>query len=358
MEMFQPSDTSLRSARVLVVDDVAFSIDLAVLMLRSAGIEHIVTTTDPAHGLALCHDDPPDLILLDYNMPGMDGPSFIERMRAILGKDAPPVLMITAEASESSRRRALETGAIDYVTKPFTAWELTIRARNLLQLNMLHRAERDHGRLLERMVQEQGHELERARGEIINRLCSAGEFRDQDTGQHVLRIGRLAGALAGLAGMDATFCSMITHAAPLHDIGKIGIPDRVLLKQGPLDADEWDLMRGHCALGARILSGSGLPLLDMAAEIALHHHEHWDGSGYPGGVAGETIPFAARIVAVCDVFDALLSRRPYKQPWSVDKALAHLGSIAGSHLDPHLTHLFLDHADEMQAIRETLQDAA
>lgn len=358
MEMFQPSETSLRTARVLVVDDIEFSIDLAVLMLRSAGIEHIITTTDPAHGLALCHDDPPDLILLDYNMPGMDGPAFIERMRAILGKDAPPVLMITAENSEASRRRALETGAIDYVIKPFTAWELTMRARNLLQLNMLHRAERDHSRLLERMVQEQGHELERARIEIINRLCSAGEFRDQDTGQHVLRIGRLAGALARLTGMDAAYCSMLTHAAPLHDIGKIGIPDRVLLKQGPLDPDEWDLMRSHCALGARILSGSNLPLLDMAAEVALYHHERWDGSGYPGGLSGENIPLTARIVAVCDVFDALLSHRPYKQPWTLDKALAHLASIAGSHLDPYLTRLFLDHADEMQAIRESLRDAA
>lgn len=356
MEMIHSGDAWVRRAKVLVVDDLQFSVDVISAMLKGNGLSQITGTVDPLQGLALCHDDPPDLVLLDYNMPVMDGPTFIERMRAMLGNEAPPVLMITADNSEACRRRALETGAIDYVLKPFTAWELNVRARNLLQLHMLHRAQRDHARVLERLVEERTAELERARTEIIHRLCSAGEFRDEDTGKHIVRIGQLAGTLAELSGQSPDFCSTITHAAPLHDIGKIGVPDRVLLKPGKLDADEWVVMRNHCTMGAQILAGSGLPLLDMASEIALTHHEKWDGSGYPHGLAGEGIPLSGRIVAVCDVFDALLSSRPYKHPWPVPDVLEFLHGAAGQHLDPDLTKLFLANIDQMLEIRHNLRD--
>ncbi len=358
--MHRTADTSeeptLASARVLVIDDMPVNVDLVVCMLRRAGLAHVVSTTDPQKGLEICKLAPPDLILLDYCMPGLEGPDFINAMMRSLGAAAPPVLMITAHNTEAMRRRALEMGAIDYVTKPFTEWELLTRARNLLRLNVLHRQQRSLARLLEQQVRERTAELERTRAEIIHRLCNAGEFRDEDTGRHVARIGRLSARLADLAGLDRAYIENLAAAAPLHDIGKIGIPDRVLLKPDRLDADEWAVMRTHCALGAQILTGSGMSLLDLASEIALSHHEKWDGTGYPHGLAGDSIPLSGRLVAVCDVFDALMSHRPYKEPWPPDRALSYVADNAGRHLDPHLAGLFLDNRAEMLAIRTEMAD--
>ncbi|WP_445376563.1 HD-GYP domain-containing protein [Niveispirillum fermenti] len=351
-----PDEISLSSARLLVIDDMQVSVDLLICILRRAGLAHISATTDPLEGLNLCLVSPPDLVLLDYCMPGLDGPAFIEAMNQALGDDAPPVLIITAHDAGNMRRRALETGAIDYVTKPFTDWEILTRARNLLRLNMLYRSQRSLSRFLEEQVRARTAELEHTRAEIIHRLCNAGEFRDEDTGRHVARIGQLSARLAALAGLDDGFVQRLGAAAPLHDIGKIGIPDRVLLKPGKLDPAEWNVMRSHCALGAQILAGSGLPLLDLASEIALSHHEKWDGGGYPRGLSGTDIPLSGRIVAVCDVFDALLSHRPYKQPWSMDRALAYIGEVAGSHLDPDIAQLFLDNREEMIGIRLDMAD--
>lgn len=344
------------SARILVIDDMQVSVDLMVCTLRRAGLAHISATTDPLAGLDLCRVSPPDLILLDYCMPTLDGPGFIRALNTILGAETPPILIITAHSGEDNRRRALEVGAIDYVTKPFTEWELLTRARNLLRLNLLHRQQRALSRQLEQQVRERTAELERTRAEIIYRLCNAGEFRDEDTGKHVARIGRLSSRLAELAGAGRDFADRLATAAPLHDIGKIGIPDRVLLKPGKLDADEWVIMRTHCMLGAQILAGSDLPLLDLASEIALTHHEKWDGTGYPHGRTGADIPLSGRLVAVCDVFDALLSHRPYKDPWPLDKALSYIADLAGNHLDPDITALFLDNRQEMVAIRVEMAD--
>jgi len=353
---FLTGDIALRSARILVIDDMQVSVDYLVCTLRRAGLAHISATTDPHEGLALCRIAPPDLILLDYCMPGLDGPDFMAELTAILGEEVPPILIITAHDVAENRRRALEMGAIDYVLKPFTDWELLIRARNLLRLHMMHRGQRAQSRRLEQLVSERTAELERTRSEIIHRLCNAGEFRDEDTGRHVARIGRLSSRLAELAGADREFVKRLAAAAPLHDIGKIGIPDRVLLKPGKLDPDEWAIMKTHCALGAQILADSGMPLLDLASEIALSHHEKWDGTGYPNGLSGDRIPLSGRLVAVCDVFDALLSHRPYKEPWPMDKALVYIAGVAGSHLDPDLTRLFLDNKAEMVAIRVEMAD--
>lgn len=349
-------ETNLKSARILVIDDMQVSVDYLVCTLRRAGLAHISATTDPHEGLKLCRIAPPDLILLDYCMPGLDGPGFMAELTATLGEEVPPILIITAHDVAENRRRALEMGAIDYVLKPFTDWELLIRARNLLRLHMMHRGQRAQARRLEQLVSERTAELERTRSEIIHRLCNAGEFRDEDTGRHVARIGRLSSRLAELAGADPDFVSRLAAAAPLHDIGKIGIPDRVLLKPGKLDPDEWAIMKTHCALGAQILADSGMPLLDLASEIALSHHEKWDGTGYPNGLSGDRIPLSGRLVAVCDVFDALLSHRPYKEPWPMDKALAYIADVAGSHLEPDLAALFLDNKAEMMAIRVEMAD--
>lgn len=349
-------DTSLKTARILVIDDMQISVDYLVCTLRRAGLAHISATTDPRVGLELCRQAPPDLILLDYCMPGLDGPGFMAELAAVLGAETPPILIITAHDIAANRRRALELGAIDYVIKPFTDWELLIRARNLLRLHVLHRGQRALSRQLEKLVSERTAELERTRAEIIHRLCNAGEFRDEDTGRHVARIGRLSARLAELAGAEREFVGQLSDAAPLHDIGKIGIPDRVLLKPGKLDPDEWAIMKTHCTLGAQILADSGLPLLNLASEIALSHHEKWDGTGYPNGLSRDAIPLSGRLVAVCDVFDALLSHRPYKEPWPMDKALSYIAEVSGSHLDPDLATLFLDNRAEMVAIRVEMAD--
>lgn len=352
----QIADASLKSARVLVIDDMQISVDFLVCTLRRAGLAHISATTDPHEGLDLCRLAPPDLILLDYCMPGLDGPGFMAEIVDMLGAETPPILIITAHDIAANRRKALEMGAIDYVLKPFTEWELLIRARNLLRLHMLYRGQKAQARRLEQLVRERTAELERTRAEIIHRLCNAGEFRDEDTGRHVARIGRLSSRLAELAGEKPEFVEQLAAAAPLHDIGKIGIPDRVLLKPGKLDPDEWSIMKSHCLLGSQILADSGLPLLNLASEVALTHHEKWDGSGYPHGLSGTDIPVSGRLVAVCDVFDALLSHRPYKTPWPMEKALAYIGDVAGSHLDPDLVNLFLENKQEMVAIRVEMAD--
>lgn len=349
-------EDALLSARILVVDDMPANVELLVGMLEMAGFSAVQSTTDPYEGLALASTTDPDLILLDYRMPGLDGPAFIDRLRQMRGHLAAPVLVVTAQNDDGSRRKALEAGARDYVTKPYAFWELIARCRNLLELQLLTRTQRQHAEVLEREVRERTEELERTRTEIIRRLCTAGEFRDDDTGQHVTRIGRLAMELAGLAGLDGKMVRKIGAAAPLHDIGKIGIPDRVLLKPGRLDAEEWVVMQTHANIGAQILGGSGLRLLELASEIAITHHEKWDGSGYPTGLKGEDIPISGRIVAVCDVFDALLSPRPYKKPWPLDKVVAYMQEIAGIHLDPTLTALFLENLDRMLRIRAELAD--
>lgn len=345
-----------RLAHILVVDDMPANVELLEGMLDMAGFENVSSTIDPFEGLAIAERNLPDLVLLDYRMPGLDGPSFIGRLKAILGAETPPVLMVTAQNDEASRRRALDAGARDYVTKPYAFWELEARSRNLLELHLLNKAQRRQTEVLERLVRERTAELERTRAEIITRLCSAGEFRDEDTGQHVTRIGRMSGVMAELAGLPAPLCAKIAAAAPLHDIGKIGIPDRVLLKPGRLDEAEWAIMKTHSRIGEQLLAGSGLALLDLASEIAGTHHEKWDGSGYPQGLTGESIPISGRIVAICDVFDALLSTRPYKQPWKLEDVLSYLEQIAGSHLDPGLTRLFVDNVDRMLAIRAELMD--
>ncbi|WP_292910526.1 HD domain-containing phosphohydrolase [Niveispirillum sp.] len=345
-----------RHAHILVVDDLPANVELLLGMLELAGFENVSSTTDPFEGLAMAERQLPDLVLLDYRMPGLDGPGFIGRLRSLLDADMPPVLVVTAQNDDASRRRALEAGARDYVTKPYAFWELEARSRNLLELHLLNKAQRQQTELLERLVKQRTAELERTRAEIITRLCSAGEFRDEDTGQHVTRIGRMAGLLASLAKLPPPLSAKIASAAPLHDIGKIGIPDRVLLKPGKLDEDEWAIMKGHARIGQQLLAGSGLPLLDLASEIAGTHHERWDGSGYPNGLAGTDIPVSGRIVAICDVFDALLSPRPYKRAWAVDDVVTYMREIAGAHLDPDLTRLFIDNLDRMLAIRAELAD--
>src|SRR5205085_1204241 len=252
----------------------------------------------------------------------------------------PPVIVLSADITHDSKRLALEAGAIDFVSKPFVRGEVLLRVRNLLhtrQLQLQLARRRDE---LEDMVRERTEDLEAARREVLDRLARAAEHRDDDTHEHAMRIGSISEALARELHLDLTTVEDIRRAAPLHDIGKIAVPDRILSKPGKLDTAELREMRRHPDIGAMILSGGRASVLRMAEEIARTHHERWDGNGYPFGLSGDQIPLAGRVVAVADVFDALTHRRPYKDPWPVDRSAEEIRAQRGRHFDPDVVDAF------------------
>jgi putative two-component system response regulator len=250
-----------------------------------------------------------------------------------------PVLVLTGDWSQQARRRALSKGAKDFVTKPFEVDEVLLRIRNLLETKYLHREIATENVLLEQRVKERTAELEGAHLDTLERLAVAAEFRDDDTGKHTERVAAISAVLGRAAGLDAEDVELLRRAAPLHDLGKIGIPDAILRKPGALTPDEWEIMKTHTTAGARILGGGKSRIIRKAEEIALSHHERWDGTGYPQARSGEAIPMAARVVAVADVFDALTSDRVYRKAWAADDVLAHIQSHTGTHFDPALVAL-------------------
>ncbi len=345
---------SLRQARVLVVDDQPPNVLLLRKMLQAAGYANVEGTTDPTEVRDKHQAWPYDVILLDIRMPKLDGFGVMRQLQELQQDgDYVAILVLTAQTDEETRLRALEAGATDFVTKPFNRVEVLHRMRNMLEVRLMHTRTREQNEVLEAAVRERTLELNETRLEIIRRLGRAAEFRDNETGLHIIRMSSFSQCLAVRAGLGEKRAELILNASPMHDIGKLGIPDRILLKEGPLDAGEWEIMKTHAAMGADILSGHNSGLLQMAAQIALCHHEKWDGSGYPNGLSGEQIPVEARIVAVAvaDVFDALTSDRPYKKAWSVEDALAELQRGAGSHFAPDLVEHFLQIVPEIRAIR-------
>lgn len=333
----------IESARILIVDDEPANVRLIERILRGDGFHHLVSTTDATEVLTLFAREKPDLILLDLWMPEKDGFQVLEDLMPWIPQDTYlPILVLTGDTSADVKSRALAGGAKDFLTKPFSPGEVLLRIRNLLETRMLHLRLEVHNHLLEEMVRERTRDLHQARFEILERLARAAEYRDDQTGEHTRRVGRMAGDLAERIGAPAEHVELIRRAAPLHDVGKIGIPDGVLLKPGRLSSRELELMRQHCLIGANLLSGSGVPLLDVAATIALTHHERWDGTGYPEGLKGEDIPLAGRVVAVVDVFDALVHERPYKAAFTVEEAVAELENGAGTHFDPSVVQAFLE----------------
>jgi putative two-component system response regulator len=351
------SEQTLRAARLMVVDDVPENLEMLTEALEMDGYFNIVATTNPVQALDLITAQPYDLVLLDMRMPQMDGHEFIRRARQIYTTDQLPILVLTAQTDDETRRGALAAGVRDFVTKPFVLWELLHRVRNAIQLQLQHNGVRALNEALETRVRQRTFELESTRKEVIRRLASAGEFRDNETGQHVVRMSHFAHHLCLAAGLSTAEAEMIRDAAPLHDIGKIGIPDAILLKRGSLEPAEWEIMKCHAAIGGEILARSGFALLEMARVIALTHHEKWDGTGYPNGLRGEAIPLAGRIVAIADVFDALTSSRPYKPIWDVERAAAFIRDAAGSHVDPALARLFQRELPALIAIRDRFRDA-
>ncbi len=331
----------LQAARILVVDDNEANSELISEILLDAGYRHVTTSCDAQDVPRLCRLAPgPDLLILDLHMPGMSGFEIMAELRDVL-LEAPylPVLVITADVTLTTRHQALTLGAHDFLTKPVDATEVLLRARNLLRAHLLQRD-------LNALVAARTQEVELARFETLERLALAAEYRDDDTNLHTQRVGHTAGAIAAAIGLEPAFVELLELAAPLHDVGKIGIPDSILLKPGPLSAEQAAIMRTHVSIGACILSGSSSPVLIAAEEIARFHHERWDGRGYLDGLAGERIPLGARITAVADVFDALTHDRPYKHAWSVERAAAEIVDGSGSAFDPVVVDAFcsLDHA--------------
>lgn len=345
-------DLNIKSASILVVDDEPVNVRLLERILAAEGYSAIVSTNDPREVAQLYDEHRNDLILLDINMPHMDGFEVIELLRARHGQALAPILMLTAQTAQEFRVKALQSGARDYVTKPFDRHELAMRVRNLLEMRVAHKTLLDHNTLLEERILERTRQLHHTRLEVVRRLGRAAEYRDNETGMHILRMSKISALLGRGIGLDDHQCELLLHASPMHDIGKIGIPDHILLKPGKLDPDEWEIMKSHAQIGADILAGDDSEMMIMARDIALTHHEKWDGSGYPSGFSGEQIPLAGRIVAVADVFDALTSVRPYKHAWPVEEAVEFLRRESGRHFQPLLIDCFMENLAEILAIKE------
>ena len=331
---------SFKHARIMIVDDEPGNVSLLKRLLERAGFHKLDSTNDPREAVALYVETRPDLILLDLHMPHLDGLAVMDRLNEIVEASYMPILMLTGDISPEARRDALSRGAKDFVNKPFNADEVLLRIRTLLETRFLYLQIQSQNQMLEAKVRERTRELEAAQIEIIERLARAAEFRDDNTGQHTERVGQMAALLARELGLADSEVSLIRRAAPLHDVGKIGIPDSILLKLGKLTPAEFELVKTHTTIGARILSGSRFALLRMAEEIAFSHHEQWDGRGY-AGLAGDQIPLAGRIVTVADVFDALTQKRPYKAAWPVEEAVAEIERQRGRQFDPNVVDAFL-----------------
>ena len=331
---------TFKHARILIVDDEEPNIALLRRLLERAGFTHLESTADSREVADQYVRFQPDLILLDLHMPHMDGFEVLDELNQIAEESYLPVLMLTGDLSQEAKREALSRGAKDFISKPFHTDEVLLRINTLLETRFLYLQIQSQNHVLEAKVHARTRELEAAQFEIIERLARAAEYRDDNTGQHTERVGQMSALVAKQIGLPDTKVSLIRRAAPLHDVGKLGIPDAILLKLGKLTPDEFALVKTHTTIGARILSGSRFPILRLAEEIAFNHHERWDGEGYVG-IAGDAIPLAGRIVAVADVFDALTQKRPYKAAWPVGDAVAEIERQRGRQFDPALADAFL-----------------
>ena len=351
----------------MVVDDVPLNIKLACAHLQTVGYQHFITETDSTKALSVLYQDPPDLLLLDIMMPQVSGLDILQAIRADPRLLHLPVLVLTAATDREMKLQALELGATDFLTKPIDVQDLIPRVHNAL----LMKSYRDD---LEHKVQQRTQELLHAQQEVVHCLARAAEYRDNETGQHVIRVSRYVEIIARELGLPANTVALMKQAATLHDMGKVGISDSVLLKPGKLTDEEFGEMKKHCEYGAdicshsidgsvnmpkehqsigiRLLENCTSPLLKMATSIAATHHEKWDGSGYPNGLSGEQIPMEGRITAVADVFDALSSKRPYKEAFPIEKCIAILKEGRSQHFEPQLVDLFLSCLDEVIEIRD------
>ena len=365
--------------RILFIDDEPHILDSLKRLLRDQrDLWDMEFVQSPLAAWDELQNIPYDVVVSDVRMPHLTGIQLLERLQEIESTRGILVIILTGEADRGLKRKALELGAADLLNKPVAREDLVARLRSALRLKSYQDELKGHNDQLERVVQERTQELVASRVDIIWRLGKAAEFRDQETGNHVVRVGCYSRTIAHAMGLDNEFVDNVFLGAPLHDLGKIGIPDSILLKPGKLSDHEWRIMQQHCAIGAEILGDDGKikrifghfgglqthptspevenPVLRMATSIALTHHEKWDGSGYPQGLAGQAIPLESRIVAVADVFDAVISNRPYRIARPEDEALTIIESTVGSHFDPRVHEAFLRALPEIRTIRARFND--
>ncbi len=346
--------------KILVVDDEERNRRLMEAILLPLGYK-VILARDGEEALAKVREIPPDVILLDIMMPKMDGFEVVRQLKK--ETKTIPVVMVTALREVEDRIKALAAGADDFLTKPVDQTELRARVNSLLKVKAYNDHMRNYQEELEAEVAQRTEQLRQALEEVkaasldtIYRLSRAAEYKDEETGAHIQRMSHYAAAVAGKMGLNGETVETILYAAPMHDIGKIGIPDHILLNPGVLKPDEWETMKQHTTIGAKILEGSKAEFIKLANVIALTHHEKWDGSGYPQGLKGSKIPIAGRIAAIADVFDALTSKRPYKEPFSVEKSLSIIKEGRGSHFDPDVVDAFIAVKKEILDIKEEYKD--
>jgi len=347
------------AARILVVDDQESNVLLLERLLERWGYSDVTSTTNSRDVPDLYAQTDPDLLLLDLQMPAPDGLELLEQLDPSGDGVFRPVLVLTADITRDGKERALGLGASDFVTKPFDPIEVRLRIANLLKTRRLSVELHHHNEVLEQRVLARTRDLDQARLETLERLALVAEYRDDNTHEHALRVGRTCAVMACELGWADADVELLRRSAPLHDIGKIGVPDAILLKPGRLTSEETAVMQTHTTIGREMLAGSDSRVLQLSEVIALTHHERWDGTGYPHGLRGADIPIAGRLLAIADVFDALTHERPYKKPWSVEEATLEIEAMSGSHFDPELAEIFLtlDHEALLGPI-EAVGDAA
>lgn len=334
---------------ILIVDDVPANIDVLSEILRPTYQVKVVTNGPMALRIAMAAK--PDMILLDIMMPEMDGYEVCRQLKANPATCNIPVIFVSAMDEVMDETKGFALGAVDYITKPVSPPIVKARVKTHLALF-------DQNRILERKVVERTAEINDTRLRIIHCLGIASEYRDEETGMHIFRMSQYSRIIALATGMSNLEAELLLQVAPMHDVGKIGIPDRILLKAGKLDADEWAIMKTHTTIGAKIIGDHPSEMLMLARQVALTHHEKWDGSGYPHGLAGEDIPLAGRIVMLADVFDALTSERPYKKAWSEAEAIEEIGRGSGQHFDPKLVVAFMKALPEILKVKNSLEPSA
>lgn len=342
---------------VVIIDDEFTSRAILEKIVQSIQKEIIVKSfADPITALAWIKGNHPDLIILDHLMAGMTGLEALQQMRLIYSLEGVPIVVVTSSEERDIKYQALETGATDFITKPIDPYECRVRCRNMLNLRLQQKIILNHSHFLEQRIEDATKQIRSREQETLFRLAKAGEYRDEETGNHIIRMARYSRLIAEELGLMSDHCDLIELAAPMHDIGKIGIPDHILQKPGKLSPDELVIMKTHPLIGFRILQDSPSKYLMMGATIALSHHEKYDGSGYPNGTKGDNIPLEARIVAVADVYDALTSNRPYKKAWSNEDSMEYLTTNSGKHFDPACVDAFTTQYSKIIHIQHQLQD--
>lgn len=342
--------------QVLIVDDTEINLILFGALVRKIDNCESKTFLSSTEGLAWAQANDPDLIIVDYMMPDLDGIEFIRLLRQVPGKEGVPILMITANDQKQVRYRALEVGATDFLTKPVDKVEFLARANNMLVLSDARKKLSDRATWLAEAVQKATNEIVQRERETVIRLSKAAEYRDPETGAHILRMAHYSELIAKSMGLSVDDQVLLLEAAPMHDIGKVGIADGILLKPGRLTPEEMEIMKQHAMIGYDILKGSSSKVLQAGADIARAHHEKFDGTGYPNGLKGLEIPIFSRIVAVADVFDALTSERPYKKAWPLEQAVEHIKANVGTHFDPACVYAFFNQWNAVLEIRDRFTD--